>query len=109
MSGLLEGVFVYGGKPNLEKPTSLQIRPWTQRDQPTRQTTFFSGDGEDEHSTFEIYGRLCGGSGVKWAKLYEKYGWIYSGEFDPQNLSIEGQWGKGKWLGTFRLKKAGAA
>lgn len=66
----------------------------------------FSCKTEDYVGTFQVLGRLHHNNSIWFAKLYERFGWIYSGRVDPIERTMVGHWGRNTsfWHGTFELK-----
>jgi hypothetical protein len=105
ISGAWEGHYEYlSWEKGAKDPFSIDVpaKPPTE----LRPCTF-SNKGEDTVGPFHFHG-FVDPAGIVWfVKLYEKLGWLYRGQVQPDKGVFKGTWGLNRklWFGTFELRQ----
>ncbi|KAH0541622.1 hypothetical protein FGG08_003912 [Glutinoglossum americanum] len=87
----------------VREPTTLNINL---PDSPGSESgSTFACHDKDLYGDFDITGQVFPGNLVRWVKLYESHGWLYSGVLDTEARTITGNWGRNSelWHGSFEL------
>ena len=68
---------------------------------------FWECRDRDVFGIFDVLGHLFADNAIRFAKVYESFGWLYLGIFDADAMIIRGTWGGSMTVreGSFQLKK----
>jgi hypothetical protein len=92
-------------RESFRHPTSLEISRLSVP--PPRDETVFVGSGEDSVGLFSIHGRASLTGIISFVKLYQSFGWLYSGQLESDRKTLNGYWGHMRYQpsGIFQLVK----